>query len=89
MPKLLDAVTTDTVGSATRVVGPTTIFSESNDYGGGTVSIYAQRDSSSTAILVGTFTGNGVLTDTIIGKHYLKATLAGSTNPAALTVATP
>lgn len=86
--KLLDAVTSNTVGTAKKVVGPTTLYVESAGLGGGTITIYAQRTASSRAISIGTYTGESVVNDTIIGAHYLSATLAGATSPSATTVAT-
>lgn len=86
--KLLDAVTSNTVGTAKKVVGPTTLYVESSNLGGGTITVYAQRTATSRAISIGTYTAEAVVNDTIIGAHYLSATLAGATGPAATTVAT-
>lgn len=86
--KLLDAVTSNTVGTAKKVVGPTSLYVESSNLGGGTVTIYAQRTATSRAISLGTYAAEAVINDTIIGAHYLSATLAGATGPAATTVAT-
>lgn len=86
--KLLNAVTSNTVGTAKKVVGPTTLYVESSNLGGGTITVYAQRTATSRAISIGTYTAEAVVNDTIIGAHYLSATLAGATGPAATTVAT-
>lgn len=87
MAKLLSGVTVDTTGSVTKVVGPTSIFIESTNFGGGTVSLYAQRTATSNPVLLGQYTAQAVVNDSILGTHYLYATLAGSTGAAAVTVA--
>ena len=88
--KLLDAVVANTVGTAKKIVGPTTIFVESTNFSGGTVTVYVYRNATSPAVSSQTFTASGVMNDNIIGLHYVSATLAGcSGTPAALTVATP
>ena len=87
MAKLLDGVTVDTTGTAVKVVGPTSIFIESANFGGGTVSIYAKRTATSLAVLLGQYTAQAVVNDSILGAHYLYATLSGSTGATAVTVA--
>ena len=83
--KLLDAVSADTTGSAVRVAGPCAVFIEGT-LGGGTVSIQAARTSSGTFVEIVSKTTVAVVIDAIIGPHYLRAVLSGSTGPS-LTVA--
>lgn len=88
MPVLLNAVSADTVGSIKKVKGPTNIFIESSNLGGGTVTIYAQRGPLTPAISIGAYTANTVVTDSILGTHYLQAVLTGSSGADTVTVAT-
>lgn len=89
MPTLLNAVAVDTVGSIKKVKGPTTIFIESSNLGGGTVTIYALRGPLTPAISIGAYTANTVVNDSITGTHYLQAVLTGSSGADTVTVATP
>lgn len=86
MANLLTAVTVDTVGTAVKVAGPTTIFVESTNLGSGTITLYASRTATSRKVSLGTYTAETVQNDTIVGLHYLWATLSGSSGAAATTV---
>lgn len=86
MPVLLQA-TNNATGNPVRVVGPTTVFVEGS-LGGGTITLSAQREASTSSVSVATVTTTGVVHDGIIGPHYLKASLSGATSPN-VTVATP
>lgn len=88
MAKLLNNISSDQTGTTTKVIGPTTIFVESTSLGGGTVSIYACREATTPGILLGSYTENSVVNNTIIGKHFLYATLSGSTGASGVTVST-
>lgn len=79
MPTLLD-VTDNSVGTRKRVYGPCSVFVEGT-IGGGTVTLSACRESDGELVTVETITSESVVTDNIIGPHYLQATLAGATTP--------
>ena len=87
MPVLLET-NVDADGDILKVIGPASIFVEGSDFGGGTVTVYAYRDSDTEQVALGSYTEGTVVVDTIIGEHYLSASLVGASSPSTIIVAT-
>jgi hypothetical protein len=71
----------DGASARTPIIGPAAVWVE-GAFGSGTVTLSASRQATGgNEISVGTFTVPSVFLDTIPGPHFLKASIAGSTNP--------
>lgn len=82
--KLLNAVTEDTTGTGKPMNNPVTIYADGT-FGSGTVSIQVAPDiegEAGTYVQMTTFTAAGRTNLFVFGRYWLRAVLAGSTNPA-------
>lgn len=80
---LLNAVTANDAGTGKPMNNPVTVYGYGT-FGGGTVTISIAPDiegAAGTYVSMTTMTANAVANIFVFGKYWIKAALAGSTNP--------